>query len=389
VTAGPLDGIRIVDLSVMISGPLATMMLADQGADVVKVESPGLGDLMRYLGSTRNGMGGLFALCNRGKRSVVLDLKAEGGEGHAHLRQLFETADVIVQNFRPGAMERLGFGYDDVKAYNPDVVFVSISGFGSTGPYSGKRVYDNVVQGYSGWASVQADATGQPTLLRTLGCDKVTAYTVAQAITAALFARERGHGGQHIEVTMLDATVAFLWPDGAMDIALLEDDVAHRPTIGAGYNALKMKDGFVTTGAVSDSEFQGLCRALGRDDVADDPRFATLPDRMANGLALAGTGIGASAATITVADFLAACEIHDVPAAPLQRLDDLPTDPQVIENALLEITEHPTLGRVRQARPAPTFGVTPAHIAGAAPLLGEHTADVLAELDGQASAKPS
>jgi crotonobetainyl-CoA:carnitine CoA-transferase CaiB-like acyl-CoA transferase len=379
VGAGPLDGVRVVDLSVMISGPLATSMLADQGADVVKVESPGLGDLMRYLGSTRNGMGGLFALCNRGKRSIVLDLKAD--DGRARLRQLFEWADVIVQNFRPGAMARLGFGYDDVKAYNPGVVFTSISGFGSHGPYAGKRVYDNVVQGYSGWAAVQADLSGQPTLLRTLACDKVTAYTVAQAITAALFARERGAGGQHIEVAMLDATVAFLWPDAAMDIAMLEDDVARRPTIGAGYNALAMADGFVTTGAVSDSEFQGLCRALGRDDVADDPRFATLPDRMANIGALAEANIAASAASITVADFIAACDVHDVPAAPLQRLDALATDPQVIENALLEVTEHPTLGRLRQARPAPTFGATPAHIAGAAPLLGEHTAAVLAALD--------
>lgn len=382
MTAGPLDGIRVVDLSVMISGPLATMMLADQGADVVKVESPGLGDLMRYLGSTRNGLGALFALCNRGKRSIVLDLKDH--DGRARLHQLFETADVIVQNFRPGAMDRLGFGYDDVTAFNPDVVFVSISGFGTDGPYANKRVYDNVVQGYSGWASVQGNpATGEPSLLRTLACDKVTAYTVAQAVTAALFARERGAGGQHIGMTMLDATVAFLWPDAAMDIALIEDDTVRRPTIGSGYNALRLADGFATTGAVSDSEFQGLCRALGRDDVAEDPRFATLPDRIANIGALAQADLGASAAAIALDDFIAACDANDVPAAPLQRLDQLPADPQVVQNGIFSITDHPTLGRLRETRPAAVFGATPARISAAAPLLGEHTDEILAELDAR------
>lgn len=377
MTSGPLEGVKVVDLSVMISGPLATMMLADQGAEVIKVESPGLGDLMRYLGSTRNGMGALFALCNRGKRSIVLDLKAD--DGRAALWELLADADVVVQNFRPGAMDRLGFGYDAVQAVNPGIVFLSISGFGTNGPYAGKRVYDNVVQGYSGWAGVQG-GPGDPALLRTLVCDKVTAYTNAQAITAALFARTKTGVGQHIEVAMLDATVAFLWPDSAMDIAMLEDDVVRRPTIGAGYNALPMADGFATTGAVSDSEFQGLCRALGRDDVAEDPRFASLPDRIANIAALAEANLQASAAKITVDDFIAACDEHDVPAAPLRPLGALAEDPQAIENAIFEIIDHPVIGRVRDARPAPTFSGTPAQIGAPAPTLGQHTDEVLAEL---------
>ena len=372
--AGPLDGVRVVDLSVMISGPLATMMLADQGAEVIKVESPGLGDLMRYLGSTRNGMGALFAMCNRGKRSVVLDLKSD--DGRAALAALFADADVIVQNFRPGAMERLGFGYDTVRAMNPGVIYVSISGFGTTGPYSKKRVYDNVVQGYSGFAAVQG-VPGQPSLLRTLVCDKVTAYTTAQAITAALFARERGAGGQHIGMTMLDATIAFLWPDSAMDIAMLEDDVVRRPTIGAGYNALQMADGWATTGAVSDSEFQGLCRALGRDDVADDPRFATLPDRIANIAVLGEMKLAESAAKISVDDFIRACDVHDVPAAPLQSLDALPDDPQAIVNDLFVEVDHPVIGRMRDARPAAVFSGTPSVVGAPAPALGQHTDEIV------------
>jgi crotonobetainyl-CoA:carnitine CoA-transferase CaiB-like acyl-CoA transferase len=369
--AGPLEGIRIVDLSVMISGPLATMLLADQGAEVVKVEQPGLGDLMRYLGSSRNGMGALFAGCNRGKTSVVLDVKSP--EGKAALDALLDDADVVVQNFRPGAVDRLGIGYDDVAARNPGVVYVSISGFGKDGPYAGKRVYDHVVQGHSGFADVQTDpASGEPALIRTLVCDKVTAYTAAQAITAALFARERDdeRRGQHIELAMLDATVAFLWPDAAMDVALLEDDTARRPTIGSGYRPMRLLDGFVTVGAVSDSEFRGFARALGRDDVADDPRFATMALRAQNVAALSEAKLGESAKQITVADFLEACGRHDVPAAPIVRLADLPADPQCIANDLFTVVEHPVAGRLREVRPAPRFSRTPARISSPAPTMG-------------------
>ena len=372
---GPLDGVRVVDLSAIISGPLATMLLADQGADVIKVEPPGLGDLLRYIGSSRGGMSGLFAMCNRGKRSVVVDLKTD--DGRASVRKLIDDADVVVQNFRPGAVERLGLGYDDVRASNPGVIYVSISGFGADGPYAGKRVYDNVVQGYSGFAAVQADASGNPTLLRTLVCDKVTAYTAAQAITAALFARTRTGEGQHIEVTMFDAAVAFLWPDAAMDMALLESDTVRHATVGAGYTALAMADGFITTGAVSDSEFQGLCRALGRDDVADDPRFATLPSRVEHIAALAEADLAGTASKMAVADFLAAAEANDVPAAPLQRLEDVPSDPQAIARQLFTVTDHPAVGRLRQVRPPARFSSTPSRIGGPAPALGQHTAEVL------------
>ncbi|HYD09258.1 MAG TPA: CoA transferase [Acidimicrobiales bacterium] len=372
--SGPLEGIRIVDLSVMISGPLAAMLLADQGAEVVKVEQPGLGDLMRYLGSNRNGMGALFAGCNRGKRSVVLDVKSS--DGKAALDALLDDADVVIQNFRPGAVSRLGIGYDDVAARNPGVVYVSISGFGADGPYAGKRVYDHVVQGHSGFADVQTDpSSGEPALIRSLVCDKVTAYTAAQAITAALFARERdaARWGQHIELAMLDATVAFLWPDAAMDVALLEDDVVRRPTIGSGYRPMRLADGFVTVGAVSDSEFQGFARALGRDDVADDPRFATMALRAANAAELGACGLGQSAKSITVGDFLAACARHDVPAAPIVRLADLPDDPQCIANDLFTVVDHPVAGRLREVRPAPRFSRTPARISSPAPTLGSDT----------------
>ena len=182
---GPLAGIKVVDLSVMISGPLAAMMLADQGADVIKVESPGIGDMMRFLGSQKGGITGIFALHNRGKRSIGLNLKSD--KGREILRDLMKDADVVIQNFRPGALEKLGFGYDDVRKFNDRVVYVSISGFGPDGPRSGQRVYDNVIQAASGLASVQTDkATGRPQVFRTLVCDKVTSYTAMQLRPASL-----------------------------------------------------------------------------------------------------------------------------------------------------------------------------------------------------------
>ena len=378
MSAGPLDGVKVIDLSVMISGPLATMLLADQGADVIKVESPGLGDLMRYLGSSRGGMTGLFAGCNRGKRGITIDLKHP--EGVRLLRSMATTADVFVQNFRPGACARLGIGPDDLRAATPGLIYVSISGFGPTGPYSNRRVYDNVIQAYSGMAGVQTDpATGKPTALRNLVCDKVTAYTAAQAITAALFARERGAGGQHIQLAMLDAAIAFLWPDAAMDRTLLEDDAMRSPTIASGYSITPLADGYMTATALSDSEFRGLCAAIGRPEVADDPRFASLPLRMANLADLAPTMIEVAART-TVADFLQGAIEHDVPAAPILGLDDLPSDPQITHNELFVETSHPHAGRLREVRPAPRFGSTPARVSSPAPMPGEHTDALLAEL---------
>lgn len=377
--AGALDGVRVLDLSVMISGPLAGMMLADQGADVIKVESPGLGDLMRYLGSHRNGVTGIYANNNRGKRSLVVNLKDARGVDLLH--RLAAWADVLIQNFRPGAMERLGLGYEDLTAVNPRLIYVSISGFGAEGPYAGRRVYDNVIQGYSGFASVQTNpSTGEPALFRTLLCDKVSAYTAAQAVTAALFARERGRAeGQHIELAMLDAAIAFLWPDGAMDHALLEEDTVRQPTIGSNYAVTKLRDGFIIATAISDAEFAGFVRALGRPELAADPRFATLPDRMQHLTDLIAA-VSEATAGASVDTFLGAAIEHDVPVAPVLGLDDLPHDPQVARNEVFVERRHPQAGRMRETRPAARFSATPAQPGAPAPAMGEHSDEIVAEL---------
>ncbi len=370
----------MLDLSVMISGPLAGMILADQGADVIKVESPGLGDLMRYLGSQRGGVTGIYASNNRGKRSLVVDLKDP--QGVDILKQLVANSDVLIQNFRPGAMDRLGLGFATLSALNPRLVYVSISGFGSSGPYSGRRVYDNVIQAYAGYASVQGNpATGEPGMFRMLVCDKVTAYTAAQAITAALLARERGtaEGGQHIELAMLDAGIAFLWPDAAMDHTLLEDDTVRQPTIGSNYSTTKLKDGFVVGSAISDSEFRGWVTALGRPDLADDERFATLPDRMRNIVEMV-TEIRPLAELVTVEDFLRVAHEHHAPAAPILSLEELHGDAQVQHNEVFFERDHPQAGRLREPRPAPRFSATPATAGGHAPLMGQHSDDIVREL---------
>jgi crotonobetainyl-CoA:carnitine CoA-transferase CaiB-like acyl-CoA transferase len=382
---GPLEGVRVLDLSVMISGPLAAMVLADQGAEVVKIESPGLGDLMRYLGSSRGGMTGIFANCNRGKRSLVLNLKEQAGVDV--LKTMVAEADVLIQNFRPGAADRLGIGYDALCAVNPRLVYVSISGFGPTGPYSGRRVYDNVIQAYAGFAGVQTDPrTGEPALYRTLLCDKATAYTAAQAVTAALFARERGTAsGQHIELAMLDASIAFLWPDAAMDLALLEDDAHRSPTIGANYQVTKMADGYTVAAGVSDTEFRGVCHALGVPELADDPRFEKLVDRIRNAAELLPAMRDAALAT-TVDDFVRRAEEHDAPGAPVLALAAVPADVQVVHNEVFVERRHPVAGMMREPRPAPRFSATPAGPGRPAAMMGEHSDEVVTEFGLDAAA---
>jgi crotonobetainyl-CoA:carnitine CoA-transferase CaiB-like acyl-CoA transferase len=376
---GPLQGVRVLDLSVMISGPLATMILADQGAEVIKVESPGLGDIMRFLGTSRGGMTGIFANNNRGKRSLVLDLKQPAGVDV--LTRLVAESDVFIQNFRPGAVDRLGLGYEAMAAVNPRLVYVSISGYGQTGPNSHRRVYDNVIQAASGFAAVQADtATGVPSLLRTLVCDKVTAWTTAQAITAALLARERGAvEGQHLDIAMLDSSIAFLWPDAAMDKALLAEDAHRAPTIAQNYAVTPLADGYCSGAAVTDAEFRGWCTALGHPEVADDPRFATVVNRLTNATEMVGVLKGYALET-TLEDFLRLAGEHDVPASAINSVDSLPDDPQVRHNEVFIEREHPVAGPMREPRPAARFSSTPQQAGAPAPTYGEHSDEIVTAL---------
>ena len=378
MSAGPLTGIKVIDLSTMISGPLAGMMLADQGAEVIKVESPGMGDMMRHIGTQKNGMTGIYALHNRGKKSLVVDLKHETGK--AVLRKLIAESDVLIQNFRPGAMDRLGFSFEEVAVINPQLIYVSIAGFGEDGPNSGRRVYDNVIQATSGLASVQTDkTTGVPSIYRTLICDKVTAYTASQAITAALFARERGGKGQLINLSMLDAAIAFTWPDCAMDEALLDDDVSRLPTIAASYRAIEFSDGYAVATVLSESEFRGYCAALGAPELADDPRFTTVQLRGKNDVEYRAI-IRELTSKMTVAQFLEGAVKYEVPASGLNDLKTVVDEPQVIHNETFVVREHPIVGTIREARPAPRFSATPIEPGPHAPMMGANTDEIVTAL---------
>ncbi len=373
---GPLQGVRVVDLTAIISGPMATQIMGDQGADVVKVEPLGIGDMMRYLGAQRNGIGAMFAVANRSKRSVAVDLKSD--DGKEVLRDLVKGADVFVQNFRPGAIARMGFGYDEVKKLNPDIIFVSISGFGQDGPYANQRVYDAIIQATSGVADTQTDPeTGKPTLIKTLICDKVTALTVSQAITSALFAKANGQGGQHLKINMLDASIAFLWPD-AMYNHTFQEDFERTMDFSDFYKIGETKDGYVSSSALSDAEFQALCRALGLHSMAEDPKMATMAERIKNADLMQETFEKAMAA-MTTDHLVQRMREEDVPGARINKRDQVVNDPQVINNGTVIETQHPVAGRMKEPRPAPEFAATPAAISRPAPMLGQHTDEILAE----------
>ncbi len=383
---GPLEGYRIVDLTAMVSGPIATMMLAEQGADVVKVEPPGQGDLVRAIGRARSGISPLFATSNRSKRSVVIDLKQSAGV--ELLKRLVSTADVFAQNFRPGTADRMGIGESALRAVAPDLIYVSISGFGEKGPYAQQRVYDPVIQARSGLAAVQRDReTGRPHMVRTAIADKLTALTAAQAMTAALLARERTGEGQHVRLAMLDAMISFLWPEGMMHYTFVRDgDELGRQSDSPQTRELLFEtaDGFITAGAVSDREWEGFARAAQRPELVGDPRFATSTARVENWNMRLDL-MGEAFRTDTTASWLERLDAEQVPCAPILERHELLTDPQVAANELIEEVDHPQAGRIRHTRPAARFDRTAARVRGFAPTLGQHTDEVLAEIGLQES----
>lgn len=374
---GPLTGIRIIDLTSMISGPVATMMLADQGADVIKVEALS-GDLVRGAGPNRSGITSTFISSNRSKRALSVDLKTD--EGTEILSKLIKTADVLVQNFRPGTLARMGFGEQAVRALRQDIIYVSISGFGEQGPYAHQRVYDPVIQALSGLASIQAEGeTGRPKMIRTIIPDKTTALTAAQAITAALFARERSGEGQHIRLAMLDTMVAYLWPEGMAGFTLVGREVkAARAQLSPDL-IFQTTDGYITAGAMSNKEWQGMCKALGHLEWLEDERFKTVNDRAVN--ATERLNLTAQVlATDSCAHWLELLDAEGVPCAPVLSREEVIEHDQIKANDLIHEYDHPVAGRIRQPRPAAQFDKTPSAMHRHAPTLGEHNSEILLEL---------
>ncbi|MBV8054706.1 MAG: CoA transferase [Deltaproteobacteria bacterium] len=375
--SGPLEGVRVLDLTTMVAGPVAAMMLGDQGADVIKVESPA-DDLMRRFAFGRNGMSASFLSCNRNKRSLAIDMKS--AEGLEIVKKLIATADVLMHNFRPGAAERLGVGEEAVRASRPDIIYVSISGFGESGPYANQRAYDPVIQALSGLAEIQRDRdTGRPRMVRTIIADYTTALTAAQAITAALFAKQRTGVGQHVRIAMLDSMIAYLWPEAMPSLTFVGEE--QDPSDGeVGPDLIfATQDRYITAGALSDDEWAGMCRALNREDLINDPRFKTARDRAINAVERREI-ITAELEKWTAQEILARLLANDVPSAPALSRFDLLSDPQVKANQILEIHESSEVGKVRQPRPGARFDRTPSTVRILAPALGSDNQSILREL---------
>jgi len=379
IDKGPLTGIKVIDLTAMVSGPVATMMLGDQGADVIKIE-PLSGELMRSVGAPNNGMTTSFLCSNRSKRSLTINLKDI--EGIKIIKKLIKNADVIVQNFRPGTMKRMGLSYEEVKKINSNIIYTSISGFGDKGPYSKQRVYDPVIQALSGLADIQRDQeTKFPKMVRTIIPDKTTGMAAAQAISSALFYRERYGKGQHIKLAMLDVMIAYLWPEGSSSLSF----VGKKSDPSSGQMGLdlvfKTNDNkFITAGAVTDKEWLGMCNAFDRKDLLVDPRFNTPRSRFDNKTERRLI-IAQEIKKHKANDILQKLATNEVPSAPILNREELIENEQVLQNKIIEFHDSNIFGKIRSPRPAPIYSESPLSGEQLAPLLGENSIEILKELN--------
>ncbi len=386
---GPLTGIRVIDLSAVVSGPFGTSILADQGADVIMVEQAHAPDIVRRSGpavDSAEGVSAFFASMNRNKRSIALNLKDERGK--ELLKDLVRQGDVVVQNFRPGALDRLGLGWEVLREINPELIMCSVSGFGADGPYSHRPAFDPVVQAVAGYPMVQIDDDGVPHLMSTIVCDKVTSLHVAQAVCAALVARANGFGGQHIELAMVDASIHFLWPEAMWNHTYLDHET-DMPDLASIYRLFPTKDGWAMVYPVAtEAHWRSMCRALGRPDLADDPRFADLQGRVLHGGAV-NDELERETVRFTTDELVQLMDRADVPVAPVNTREALIDDPHVRHRQIVVENDHPTAGRVRVVRPPARFSETPSGLHRHAPTFGQHTDGVLRELldlsDGQLS----
>ena len=374
---GPLKGVKIIDLTTMVSGPMGAMILADQGAEVIKVE-PLAGDQLRHMAATHNGVNAPFYSCNRGKKSLAIDLKSE--EGKDVLLNLVKESDVFMQNFRPGTIDRMGFGYEKLKEINPNLIYLSISGFGDKGPYAQSRVYDPVIQALSGATDIQADRdSGTPKMFRIVVADKVTSLTASQAVSSALYAREKTSMGQHIKLSMLDSVIAFFWPEGMTGLVFKENEFDVRKLQGSQDLIYEAKDRYITAGAVSDAEWIGMCNALKMEELIEDERFSTSAARIINAEERKRI-TGKEIKKWNSEDILERFQVEGVPSAPLLDRMELMNHEQIIANQTVYRKEYEGFGEVRQAKPAAFFENTPSEIQRPAPKLGEHGKEIILSL---------
>lgn len=375
----PLHGIKILELSSIVTASLATMILCDQGAEVIKVEPTGIGDSMRYLGTQKGGFSAIFANCNRGKLSLNLDLK-DADELNILLK-LAEESDIFISNYRPGVNEKLGLGLEVLRKINPNIIYVSISGFGETGPLSKAPAYDHVIQGMSGATSIQS-SEGNPAYMKTLICDKITGYTACQALTAALFKRERTGKTSYITLSMLDAAIFFLWPDGMMNETLLDKDVIKAPPLSSTYTSLiPAKDGFFTIAAMTDDQWYGIFDAINKPEFKSDSRFISASARSQNMNELLKESLFRFQ-DFTVDEAIEALRNNDVPCSPYVPRDEVINQPQVIASNTIFQMESPHQGKLNAVSHPAIFDGHRLKVEKAAPSLGQDRDKIINQLKG-------
>jgi len=375
--AGPLEGYKVVELTSTVSGPLAGMVLADQGAEVIKVEPPLMGDLARFMGSSRSGFGGMFGVLNRNKKSIVLDLKDK--DEVSILKDLLIDTDVLIENYRPGIVHNLGIDYDSIKQLNPEIIYASISGYGQTGPYVKRKVYDPLIQATIGTASAQNPE--EPEFIRNVIFDKATGLTAAQAITAALVQKERTGKGEYLSISMMEAGLYFLWPDAMWSRTLIGEDINIVPDLYDAFSLYKTKDKSLALILMTDLDFETLCQFLDCD-LHQNSKFMTLKDRVDNADLLTEE-INSRLQNFESEYVSKKFEELGLSFSLVNSLDKIHEDPQIIDQQSLVEIEHPIAGLMRFPKPPFNFTSQDKFPKTHSPSLGQHNREILETLGAE------
>lgn len=376
--SGPLEGVKVIELAHVMAGPVAGLMLADMGADVIKVEKP-TGDDTRHSAPYIGDEAASYMMMNRGKRGIVLNLK-DPAQRDA-LREMIRTADVLIENYRPGTMEKLGLGYEDLKADNPGLIYGSISGFGRTGPYADRAGFDLIAQGMSGIMSVTGEGPGRPPCKVGPPLSDITAgILLAMGICAALARRRETGEGQVVETSLFEAAITHTYWQSAIAFATGEDPgpMGSAHPLNAPYQAIRTADGYINIGAANARNWERLIEIIGRPDLGQDPRFAHNTQRMENRVELEGELNDIFSARPS-AEWLALLEEGGFPAGPVLSIREMHADPQAVARQMVTETQHSTQGAVQTLGLPVKFTETPGGVQGPAPTLGQHTAEVLAQ----------
>ena len=371
----PLEGITILEFSTMITASFAAMMMAEQGASVIKVEPMNVGDPMRYIGANKCGISSLFANCNRGKRSIRVNLKE--AEGQRLIRELIPQVDIFIHNFRPGVMDKLNLGSEALRTLNPRLIYTAISGFGKEGPLGNAPAYEPIIQAQAGLTATQGRE--EPAFFRTLICDKITAYTACQAVTCALYVRERTGAGQHIDLSMLDSGLFFVFPDGFQNHTLLDADHERGPLlIDLLYELTLTKDGAVTISAGNEEMQMRSLIAIGMEHLLADERFNSF-DKLVDNMEAFKAEVADAYLAFTTDEVMAKMQEADVPCARCLDKDEVLAQEQLAANDTLETMQHPIMGDMRIVKSPARFGGERLSPSRPSPDHGEHTREVLAD----------